>query len=58
MIMGWLFDGKVYNHRQIAAVGLLTAGMVLATWSNAENQVYPSTGAHILMVERQGCRAI
>lgn len=39
MIMGWLLVGKRYTSRQIAAVAVLTAGVVLATWSNAHNQV-------------------
>jgi len=37
--MGWLLVGKRYSPRQIASVGLLSAGVVLATWSNAHNQV-------------------
>ena len=39
MSMGWLLVGKRYSPRQIASVGLLTVGIVLATWSNAHNQV-------------------
>jgi UDP-xylose/UDP-N-acetylglucosamine transporter B4 len=39
MIMGWLLVGKRYTQRQIAAVALLTGGVILATWSNAHNQV-------------------
>lgn len=39
MIMGWLLVGKRYTTRQIAAVAVLTAGVVIATWSNAHNQV-------------------
>ena len=39
MSMGWLLVGKRYTPRQIASVGLLSAGVVLATWSNAHNQV-------------------
>lgn len=41
MIMGWLVVGKRYTSRQIVAVAVLTAGVVLATWSNAHNQVSP-----------------
>ena len=40
MIMGWLIKGKKYTSRQIAAIALLTAGVVIATWSNAHNQVF------------------
>lgn len=39
MSMGWLLVGKRYSSRQIASVALLTVGVVLATWSNANNQV-------------------
>lgn len=39
MTMGWLLVGKRYTPRQIAAVALLTVGVVLSTWSNAHNQV-------------------
>jgi len=39
MTMGWLISGKRYTTRQIAAVGLLTSGVILSTWSNAHNQV-------------------
>ena len=39
MIMGWLLVGKRYTSRQIAAVVVLTTGVILATWSNAHNQV-------------------
>jgi drug/metabolite transporter (DMT)-like permease len=39
MSMGWLLVGKRYTSRQIASVGLLSAGVVIATWSNAHNQV-------------------
>ena len=45
MTMGWLLAGKRYTRRQIAAVTLLTAGVILATWSNAHNQVPPSAAA-------------
>lgn len=41
MTMSWLLAGKRYTQRQIAAVTLLTAGVILATWSNAHNQVIP-----------------
>jgi UDP-xylose/UDP-N-acetylglucosamine transporter B4 len=40
MIMGWLLVGKRYTKRQIAAVAVLTGGVILATWSNAHNQVF------------------
>ena len=39
MTMGWLLVGKRYTFRQISAVAVLTAGVVLSTWSNAHNQV-------------------
>src|SRR5579859_6476917 len=39
MTMGWALAGKRYTRRQVAAVTLLTAGVILATWSNAHNQV-------------------
>src|ERR1700731_804933 len=39
MGMEWLLVGKHHTARQIASVGLLTSGVVLATWSNAHNQV-------------------
>jgi solute carrier family 35 (UDP-xylose/UDP-N-acetylglucosamine transporter), member B4 len=50
MTMGWLLVGKRYTTRQIASVTLLTGGVVLATWSNAHNQVLSQVRMRNLMI--------
>ena len=52
MSMGTLLVGKRYSLRQIASVGVLTAGVIIATWSNAHNQVESQFRRRRLMVEK------
>jgi len=59
MSMGWLLVGKHYTPRQIASVALLTIGVIIATWSNAHNQV--SNRICIVLrwvVEKSRCRVV
>jgi len=60
MSMGWLFVGKHYTPRQIASVALLTIGVIIATWSNAHNQVPKRMTCIVLRwaVEKGGCRVV
>jgi drug/metabolite transporter (DMT)-like permease len=56
--MGWLLVGKRYSSRQIASVALLTVGVVLATWSNAHNQVNNVWYSVLIIIEKGRCGTI
>ena len=54
MSMGWLLVGKRYSQRQIAAVALLTMGVILATWSNMHNQVKTRKYVRLMLGKNRG----